>query len=74
MKQYLRIVLKQEPKLFYDWELPDGWSLQQCIAQIMMSGYFLTPKFFVPYESIAHMCVIEVKDGDVVDFTKARMQ
>jgi len=75
MKQYLRIVLKQSPTIWYDMELAEGVPLNQVIAQVQMSGYILAPKFFVPYDSIAHMCIVEVKQGEEpLDFTKARMQ
>ena len=73
MKKFLRIVLKQSPSLWYDWELPEGIQLNQIVAQIQMSGYILTPTFWVPHGSIAHMCIIEgFANAEPMDFTKAR--
>lgn len=72
MKRYLRIVLKQVPTLWYDMEMAADTPLNHYVAQIQMSGYILTPTFFVPYDQIAHMCILEVGGSAPMDFTKAR--
>lgn len=75
MKKFLRIVIRQTPHLWYDWELPEGAQLNQIVAQMQMAGYVLMPTFWVPIESIAHMCIVEVSnEAAPMDFTKARMQ
>lgn len=73
MKKFLRIVLKGTPTLWYDHEIGEI-PINQIVAQMQMSGYLLTPTFFVPWDSIAHMCMIQVNGEQPLDFTKARMQ
>jgi hypothetical protein len=72
MKKYLRVVLKGTPVLWYDLEMADDVVMNQLVAQLQMAGYILAPKVFVPYDSIAHMCLIDVRsDEQPLDFTKA---
>ena len=64
MKKYLRVILKSDRALWYDIPMPDDVMMLNVVAQLQMCGYVITDKVFVPYDQIAHMCLIEIENGD----------
>lgn len=73
MKKYLRIILRSPFPLWYDYELPEGASLLNMVAQMQLSGYFLAPTFWIPIGSIAHMCILETAASENSPVMSMRM-
>jgi len=61
----IRIILKGEPRIWFDSPIPNGMTFANLIMMIRAGGYFMNPVAYVPLEQIHHMIEIELP-ADVV--------
>jgi hypothetical protein len=62
--KYLRVVLKGEPRMWFDYPIPNGTTFANLIMMIRAGGFFATPAVYVPIEQIHHMMEIELTSGE----------
>ena len=70
--KYIRIVIKGEPRVWFDHPIPQGQTFVNIVSLVRAGGQFAAPTFYVPYESIHHMMEIELTE--LVEPSKQFMQ
>jgi hypothetical protein len=58
--KYLRVILKGEPKIWFDHPISNDITFVNLIMMIRAGGYFMTPSIYVPIEQIHHIVEVEI--------------
>ena len=60
MKKFVRIVLKGQPRIWFDMELKNGLTFNNFIALVRAGGYVMNENVYILHDDIAYIGVVEL--------------
>jgi hypothetical protein len=68
MKKYFRIMLEGEPRVWFDYAVPEGAQLDVFVAHIQSAGYFCTSDFYIAAKAIKFITTVTMENNNVQPF------
>ena len=63
MKKFVRVVLKGQPRIWFDMELKNGLTFSSFIALVRAGGYAMNDNVYILHDDMAYIVELTLPEG-----------